>query len=103
MSSSLGKHTGDSMFRIASIHDRIFFSEICRCLFWDEGFEDNSAKCVAACVESGSNGSLSCIWFQVRLPFHLTWDNMSVGDSQRHCPKVVDISLLERQLGLPWH
>lgn len=48
----------------------------------------SSAKCVAVWVESGSNGSLSCIWFQVRLRFHLTWDNMSLGDSQRHCPKV---------------
>lgn len=37
MSSSLGTHMGDSMFHTASIHDRIFFSEICRCLFWDEG------------------------------------------------------------------
>lgn len=74
MSSSLGKHMGDSMFRIASIHDRIFFSGIRRCLFWDEGHEDNSAKCVAVCVGSGSNDSLSGTWFQVRLPFHFTRD-----------------------------
>lgn len=46
-SSSLGKNMGDSMFRTASIHDRIFFSGICRCFFWDEGHEDNSAKCLA--------------------------------------------------------
>lgn len=44
MSSSLGKHTGDFMFRIASIHDGIFFSGICRNLFWDEGHEDNRAN-----------------------------------------------------------
>lgn len=64
-SSSLGKHRGDSMFRIACNHDRIFFSGIFRCLFWDEGHEDNSAKCVAPYVGSGSKNSLSSIRFQV--------------------------------------
>ena len=34
----------------ASIHDTIFFSGICRCLFWDEGHKDNSAQCVVLFV-----------------------------------------------------
>lgn len=50
MSSFVEKHTGDSMFHIASTHDRIFFSGICRCLFWAEGHEDSSARCVALFV-----------------------------------------------------
>ena len=45
-----GKHMGDPMFSVASTHDRIFFSGICRCLFWDEGHEDSSAKCMALFV-----------------------------------------------------
>lgn len=61
------------------------FSGICRYLFWDEGHEDNRAKSVALCVGSGLNNSLSSIWFQVRLPFHLTRDSTrSPRDGQRH-------------------
>lgn len=48
MSSSLWGSTRATL-RSASIHDRIFFSRICRYLFWDEGYEDSSAKCVALC------------------------------------------------------
>lgn len=49
MSSSLGSAC-DSVFRVASTHDRIFFSGIWRCIFWDEGREDSSATCVALFV-----------------------------------------------------
>lgn len=87
MSSSLGKHMGNSMFPTAFIHDRIFFSGIWRCLFWDEGHQDNSAKCVAplmweldgiaAWVISGSR------WDS----FHLTWDNITSPRMSKTLPQ----------------
>lgn len=49
MTSSLGRHMDNSRFHKAFIHDRIFFSGICMCLFWDVGYEDNSARCVTLC------------------------------------------------------
>lgn len=47
------------MFHIACNHDRIFFSGIVRCLFWDEGHEDISAKRVALYVGSGSKNRVA--------------------------------------------
>lgn len=58
-SSSLGKHMRNSVFRIACHHDRIFFSGVVRCLFWDEGHEDISAKRVALYVGSGSKNRVA--------------------------------------------
>lgn len=40
---------------------------------------------LSICVGSGLNNSLSSIWFQVRIPFYLTRDNIrSPRDGQRH-------------------
>lgn len=41
---------GDFMFSVVFIYDRIFFFGICRCFFWDEGYEDSSVKCMVLFV-----------------------------------------------------
>lgn len=69
---------GDSMVRTASTHDRTFFSGICRCLFWHEGHEDSSAKCVALFVRKADRIA-AWVAFGSRLDslFYLIWDNVT--------------------------
>lgn len=79
----------------------IFFSGICRCLFWDEGHEDSSAKCVALFVRKVDQiAAWVAFGSRLRLPPSTSSGIMSRNVVQRHCRKVVEVPLLKRQPGI---
>lgn len=59
-SSSLGKHMA-TMFLATSNHGNIFFSGVCRKLFWDEGHEDTVPNVWLSVGSGSNNNSLSSI------------------------------------------